>query len=246
MFKSNDYSKTEIHLYITRGPAIQAVLEEARSTVLGILSWNKAYSVFALPTSIQHRSYSLHTSDWLTEMQILDASHKGWQIQGVMWPEEKRRNHPIRERRRVGDKYTWTICFDTREVEWSNTPDYVLEYSGFRIDLSMSYSDWEMYHATKEDVRHYSVQVNKLESKVLKHTYTYGGVDIGEFFTRRLHSSTMLELRKLAPTQRPLNYDDLLRRRGHIDTALEGFGRPASWAYRDDEVPTWYKAFEMK
>lgn len=47
----------------------------------------------------------------------------------------------IRERRRIDDRYTWTIPFDTRKVEYSKRPGYVLEYSCFKIDLSVSYDD---------------------------------------------------------------------------------------------------------
>ena len=161
-----------------------------------------------------------------------------------MWPEDKRRNDPIRKRRRIGDHYTWTIPLNTEGVESSKTPDYVLEYSGFEMDLSMSYDNYERYDTRKEDVRHYKIFVSRLESKVLKHTYVYGESRMKDFLMRRLHSFVILELRKLDPAQRPILYDHILRNRGNIDTLLDGFNRPASWTYRDDQIPTWYEAFE--
>ena len=163
-----------------------------------------------------------------------------------MWPEDKRHNHPIRERRRIGDHYTWIIPLNTEGVESSKTPNYVLEYSYFTMDLSVTYSDEVRYEPRKEDVRHYKISVGKLDSKVLKHTYLYGDVVMRDFLMRRLHSFVILELRKLDPAKRPTNYDEILRNRGNIDTALEGFNRPASWTYQDDQIPTWYKAFERR
>lgn len=161
-----------------------------------------------------------------------------------MWPEEKRYNHPIRERRRLGDRYTWTIPFNTKNVESSKTPDYVLEHACFKMDMSRSYEDDTPYEKAMEDVRYYKIKINKLESRVLKHVYFYGDTHMLDFFLPRLHSSTILEFCKLNHAQRPTNYHEILRNRRDIDAALEGFDRPASWTYRDDEVPTWYKAFE--
>ena len=209
-----------------------------------ILSWNKAYSVFALPTAIQHKSYLLRQCDRLTEQRALCDSQDGWLVQGVMWPEDTSRNDPIRTRMRIGDHYTWTIPLNTEGVESSKTPDYVLEHSCCEMDLSMSYNDYEEYDTTKEDVRHYNLGSSRLESKVLKHTYLYGESAMKDFFMRRLHSFVILELHKLDPAQRPTQYDEILRNRGNVDALLEGFNRPGSWTYRDDQIPTWYKAFE--
>ena len=198
-----------------------------RTTVGGcILSWNKAYSVFALPTFIQHKSYLLHQFDGVTEHIARCGTQGEWLVQGAMWSEDTCRNHPIRERMRIGDRYTWTIRLDTRQVESSRTPDYVLGYSCFKMDLSMSYSDYAKYDMRKEDVRHYKISVSKLESKVLKHTYFCGDVVMKDFLMPRLHSFTTLEVRKLHPEQRPIHYDQILRHRGTIDTALDGSTAP--------------------
>lgn len=238
-------SKTLVFLLITSCPPVEAILKRLRTTVGGcIISWNKAYSVFALPTSIQHKSYLLHKWDGVTELRARKDSWDGWLVQGVMWPEDTRRNDPIRTRRRIGDHYTWTIPFSTEGVVSSKTPDYVLEHSCFEMDLSMSYSNYETYDTRNEDVRHYKISFSRLESKVLKHTYFCGQSVMKDFFMCRLHSFVILELRKLDPAQRPLQYGEILRNRDNIDTLLDGFNRPASWTYRDDQIPTWYKAFE--
>lgn len=229
-------------MHVAGNVPIQDILHAVGTTVqLCALSWNKGYSLFPLPTFIQHKGYILNDSD---AGAVEGFPQRGWNIQGVMWPEEKRCNHPIRERRRVGDRYTWIISFDTSNVEASKTPDSVLEFASFNMDLSLSYDNTKPYDAKKEDVRYYAIEVDILKSKVLKHTYCYGDVRLLNFLTPRLHSSTILEVRKLQPGQRPANHDQIMRNRGNVDTMLEGFNRPAAWIYRDDEFSTWYRAFE--
>ena len=246
-FQKDDDSKLNILLHTTNCPPAHFILRCCEFTLeVNILSWNKAYSVFPMPAFIQRNSYLL--KEWGKIAGVREwlrfTCQTGWNVKGVMWPEEQRCNHPIRERRRVGDRYTWTIPFDTRNVEPSKTPDYVLEHACFKMDLSMSYDDDQSYDYAQEDVRHYTIEANTLESKVLKHTYLYGDIDMMNFISPRLHSSTMLELRKLDPAQRPANYLEMLRNRGDSDRALGDFDRPATWTYRDDEFSTWYKAFE--
>lgn len=238
IFRRDADSDIEICLKITNCPPVQQILWDAETTVgVNILSWNKAYSVFPLPTFIQHKCYLLQTFDEVCQEEARYRSRLGWKVQGVMWPEERRRNHPIRERRRVGDRYTWTIPFDTRKVESSKTPDYVLEHACFTMDLSKGYDDDEVYDG-KGGVRNYAIELDARESRSLKHTYLLGN-DGWDFISRRLHSFTILELRKMDPAKRPTNYNQILENLDNFD-----FSPDASWTYPDDEIPTWYKAFE--
>ena len=62
----------------------------------------------------------------------------------------------------------------------------------------------------------------------------------------RLQTSTVSELRKLDPAQRPKNYDEILSDCSDIDHALGAFDPPASWTYYDDEIPTWSKEYEER
>ena len=247
-YKKNADSNIEVLLFVTPSwcPPARSILHNTCTTAaLNIIAWNKAYSLFPLPTLIQHKCYLLQDCDESSREAIRTHSRRGWNVQGVMWPEEQRHNHPIRERRRVGDRYTWMIPFDTRRVEWSKTPDYVLEHACFKINnRSADYSDDYFYDYETENVRNYTIKAKTLSSKVLKHTYTYGGDELSEFLAPRLHSSTVFELRKLSPPQRPANYDRIMESLADVDTANVEFDRPASWTYRDDEFPTWYQAFE--
>ena len=228
-------------------PVFNAVSEADFTAQVNIMSWNKAYSVFALPTFILKTCYLLRFWDERAANAANFLSRKGLNVQGVLWPEDKRRNHPIRARRRVGDRYTWTIPFDTKKVQTSKTPDYVLEHACFEcIGQELEYDDNEPYPDLEGEIRNYYISMGMLESKVLKYSYAFGEFAMQEFFKARLHASTILELRKLNAAERPPDYEQILPSSSDdIDYALRGFNPPTSWIYRDDEFPKWYKAWEM-
>lgn len=241
--------KVVIHLSVTRLTPVQSILSDNVTTMeVNFLSWNKAYSLFPLPTFIQYKSYLLRQWDDVTRLAAQSDSRNGWKVQGVLWPEEKHRNQPIRERRRVGDHYAWIIPFDTRKVEWSKTPDYVLEHACFTMDQISDddNNDDDDDYTDPKDVRSYTIKATKLESAVLRYTYLCGDNRMRDFILRRFRSFTILELRMLDPAQRPANYDQILTRPWDIDGALDGFEPPASWRYRDDELPKLYEAFEKR
>ena len=247
MFTRNTDVKSAIRLHMTNDPPLYNVVREAYFTAeANIMSWNKAYSLFALPTFVLKTCYSLQAWGERSSNSAQILSGRGLNVQGVLWPEDKRRNHPIRERRRVGDRYTWTIPFDTRKVQTSKTPDYVLEYACFGcIALDGEYDDKEPYDDLGGQVRHYSLNMQMFEAKVLRYVYSFGEFSMQKFFEARLHAFTILELHKLNATERPPDYEEiLLITSDMIYYALEGFIPPASWTYRDDEVPKWYKAWE--
>ncbi|KAM0805777.1 hypothetical protein BDR22DRAFT_816662 [Usnea florida] len=241
--------KSAIRLHTMHCPPVFNAVSEADFTAqVNIMSWNKAYSVFALPTFILKTCYLLRSWDERAANSANILSRKGLNVQGVLWPEDKRRNHPIRARRRVGDRYTWTIPFDTKKVQMSKTPDYVLEHVCFECSaLDAEYDDNEPYPDLQGEIRYYCLSMGVLESKVLKYSYTFGEFAMREFFKARLHASTILELRKLNAAERPPNYEQILLHTTSdaIDGALWGFNPPTSWIYRDDEVAKWYKAWEM-
>ena len=239
-------SKTAIHLHVVTCSPIEFVLYSSGTTAsLCFMSWNNAYSVFALPTFIQYKSYLLSCWDENIREAAIGDCLRGWNLQGVMWPEEKRQNHPIRERRRISDRYTWIIPFDTRQVEWSKTPDHVLEYACFNMDVSQSYDDNRPYDSQDKRVRHYRIVGKSFVHWVLKHEYFISDPQMKSFLHARCHASLILELRKLVPPQRLLRHDEARGNRDiFADFMFTGFDRPASWTYRDDEFPTWYNAFE--
>ena len=101
------------------------------------------------------------------------------------------------------------IPFDTTNVEPSKTPDYVLEYACFKMDVSMSHAYNKGYH--EEDVRAYTIETHTLKSRVLKHTYLCIDAYMRRIFRSLLNSFALLKVRALDPAKRPANYDEIMR-----------------------------------
>lgn len=215
------------------------------------MSWNRAYSLFALPTSIQHKNYQLgRFVNGKTDEAARQYSERGWQVQDPELEEDNGRNHPFRQRRRIGDRYTWTIPFNTDKVKCSTIPDYVLEHSYFSIDRmedQPGHCGLERDHGSTGDATHvYYPCLAALSSKVLRHVYTLPEDGMIDSMRSRLRESTFSELSKLDPAQRPNNYDDIASDCSNIDEVLKGFDPPASWTYHDDEMPIWCKEYEER
>ncbi|KAL8851878.1 MAG: hypothetical protein Q9221_003201 [Calogaya cf. arnoldii] len=128
-------SFTRVQIITTQGPPIATILRSFYTTVVvNIISWNKAYSVFPLITLIQYRGYLLKYLDEVRKLFVTKYSQRGWRIQEILWPEDHQSNHPIRQYRMIGDRFSWMIPLNVGKVRWSQTPDYVLEHASFCID----------------------------------------------------------------------------------------------------------------
>ncbi|KAL8992729.1 MAG: hypothetical protein Q9169_006881 [Polycauliona sp. 2 TL-2023] len=119
---------TELHVIATNETPMHAILNNFYTTVnLNFITWNKAYSVFPLTTFIHKRGHLLrHEIDADNRRLVNKYKQRGWDIQGIIRPEDQRVNHPFQQHRRIGDKYTWMIPVDIDKIEGSSTPDTVL------------------------------------------------------------------------------------------------------------------------
>lgn len=130
-----------------------------------IISWNKAYALFALPTFIHHKTYLLSRLSACSSANVASYSHRGWKPQDVLWYEEEISGRTINRGRRMGDRFTCTMALPTRGFSCRpRTPDFVLEYSHFRLHE-------EEDKATS--LRYYKVQAHSLKAPVLKHQFTH-------------------------------------------------------------------------
>ena len=236
----------KIQIITTTHIPIKSILRGFYSTVLvNIMSWNKAYSAFPLSTFVQHKGYQLKALDEYFAPLVSKYSRRGWNMQEIMWPEERRVNHPIRKHRRIGDRFTWTIPFNTKGIKWSKTPDYVLEHACFRILCPRpGYPDPNAAIHEHRGPKYFYIDAEIFHGPTLKYAYLHGGDDLVYFLGIRVDQSTLMELRKLEPSARPANYDNLVQDpRRFYQRAF--FPKPDSWTYRDDELPGWYKAWEQ-
>ena len=222
-----------IQIVITKGLPLQAILRSYYTTILvNIITWNKAYSAYPLPTFIKHKGYLLHTVNGHLARQLDKYTTRGWRFQGVAWPEEKEQvNCPMRSVRRLGDIFTWRIPFDTTHVHWSSKPDQVIEYSNFSCHINRGEPD-------TEDGPSYRVSATLFKALTLKYRYIYGDRYWMQQLGSRMETLSRFELRKLEPAKRP-PYDRW--------TCLRDlkFKKPDTWTYWDSEIPEWYHLWEQ-
>ena len=230
--------ESKIQIIATHSTPAQAILRDFYSTnVVNIISWNKAYAVYALSTYIQHRGYLFCELDDYFAGLVAKYSQRGWKIQDRMWPGDHRLNHPMREHRRVGDKYTWIIPLNISDVERAKIPDYVLEYAGFAVKTP------EGFPQSTDDrpYSHYHIGCHRFAAHVLQYEYTYG--TWAKFVGERTDRLISLELSKLKVADRPSEYAALMATPENYLYDRK-FDKPSTWNYWDEEIPRWYRAWE--
>ena len=149
--------------------------------------------------------------------------------------EEKRLNHPIRTYRRIGDGFTWTIPFDTQNVQWSKIPDYVLEYACFQMH-------------SRQDTGPIAYQINTTEfvDQTLKYRYS-SNWDMLWFLREKVDSSMLIEPREMDPSAIPVVHAGIMDNpERSLLYRIEGSGGSGSRTSRDAEFPDWYRAWERQ
>ncbi|MCJ1381787.1 hypothetical protein MMC17_004898 [Xylographa soralifera] len=218
---------------------LQQILGKAYTTSLvNIISWNKAYSIFPLPTHVQHKTYLLTKMNDRSGILLSDQSQRGWDVQDVLWQEEESPRHPVQLQRFIGDEFTWTIPFDTDDMEPSITPDNVLQYSQFGLQkAAQRVSDDSFYY--------YRISSVIYEACTLRYRYTHSGFETNfwnECMSDRMNRLTRLQLYQMKPANRPpgaFNNPDFRSHEG-------AFEKPWDWKYYDDKIPEWYEAWKKE
>ena len=158
------------------------------------MSWNKAYSVFPLSTFVQYKGYQLGVNgsfpDFLRERLAYPLGRL--KMQEIMCLGEKRLNHPIRTFRRVGDRFTWTIPFDTENVQWSKIPDYVLEYASFQMESRYVFKHYD-----------HRIFTYMYMNRTLMYKYLVNS-DMEDFVREKIYCSTVVKPREIDQSAKPV------------------------------------------
>jgi len=144
--------------------------------VVNIITWDKAYALFPLPTFIHRKTYVLKPLNDYFGALLLKYSQQGWNGLGTLWPEEVTYFHPFQAERSIGDKLTWTIAFDTQGVRCPSIPDSVIEYSFFSIAESLNPDP------STRLTTHYDISAQEFSACTLRHPYTYPGATRPNFW----------------------------------------------------------------
>jgi hypothetical protein len=148
------------------------------------MTWNKAYSIFPVPTFLRHEVIPTKPLDHEIGQELLRASKRGWRflVHDIDRDnDDARRDHKygMEHVRRVGDRYTWTMRLDTTGVTRNETPDSVIEYSAFRVtggrDDGRQKRGNQRCFGTVYGDHSYFIDARLLSSPSLRYNYTYGG-----------------------------------------------------------------------
>ncbi|MCJ1392446.1 hypothetical protein MMC18_005313 [Xylographa bjoerkii] len=232
-----DFRKPKITLHCSHDIPLQEILETTYTTsLMNIISWNKAYSIFPLPTHIQHKTYLLTNLDDHFGALLSEQSRRGWDVQDVLWQEEESPFHPVQFERFIGDELTWIIPFDVDDMEQSKTPDQVLEYSQFGLD--------KVIHLVQhQEFYNYRISTIIFEACTMRYRYTHSGFNESfwnDFVSDRMDRLTRLQLYLMEPKHRPLHaFDD-----PDFGVHEGSFAKPPDWKYYDDKIPEWYEVWK--
>ncbi|KAL8922951.1 MAG: hypothetical protein Q9208_004913 [Pyrenodesmia sp. 3 TL-2023] len=202
------------------------------------------------------RRISLSPLDARSSEHVARYSGRGWKAQDAAWPEDKVAKRAIQQDRRVGDRFTWTIELPTKGITpLPRTPDFVLEYSHFGL-----YEEVD----DQTSLKYYNVHASPLGAPILEHQFTHGACQEElvtsrrrswrSYVLERITKLTMLELSLLQPGEQPSNYADVLQYWRYLvkcseyrpKPSMADFSKPDRWAYRDEEIPAWYHAWEAE
>ena len=101
--------------------------------MLNFLTWSKAYAVFPLSTFIHRHGVALGDLDEFFQSHAEKYRNRNYPISELRSQDPRRSTSELAEIRRLGDRLTWKIPFDTTDIEPPWKHDYVLENSSFRF-----------------------------------------------------------------------------------------------------------------
>jgi hypothetical protein len=221
---------------------------------MNVITWNKAYSIFRRQTIVDHQLYPLGYIDDRFGSDMEEIACQGWRAGDVVWPDlaggevDKMLNV-----RCVGDGFTLMIPLDTTEVHAPSTPDSVLEYAQFtasRNNISAprnnnsAFAPVNTLHTPL--VRPFlTIRSEELASPALRHIYTIDSREVRVWYSyveEKSNRWTWVEWLKLRRETRPERQRNPLRPNFTIP---QDFKLPSSWDYADDQIPRWYREWEL-
>ncbi len=227
-----------IRVIITKHEPITAILKVYYSTCLvNVISWNKAYAVFPIPTFVHHTTlYLMEPGSKTHACADATLAAMGWSALKDL-PREETPAHMITgeasadyQVRRVGDECSWIITLDTAGMNSTqSTSDGVNEYAQF--------------HLTKEDhyekqIRFYTLRSDRNISHALLRNVYVGSEVSWVIFVKVMLSK--IECDKASESSEGHKYGVC----GCAWEALSSQKTAKPWhglIYCDDEIPRWYE-----
>ena len=101
--------------------------------MLNFLTWSKAYAAFPLSTFVHRHGVAFGNLDEFFQSHAEKYQNRNFPISELHSQGPRRSTSELAEIRRLGDRLTWKIPFDTTDIEPPKKHDYVLEASYSRF-----------------------------------------------------------------------------------------------------------------
>ena len=129
----------------TRWAPIRVILSGFHNTVVtNVISWSKAYALFPYSTFIRRDGLLLQKRNEYFENQLRKYQQRGWTTEESPPVEDKERRREFARIRRVGDRSSFIVPFDTSGMTSPRVPDAVLEDACFYIHRVFSQPRMQM------------------------------------------------------------------------------------------------------
>ena len=238
---SMDPLKAKVQLVVTEEMPILDILQGFYTTaVINVISWNKAYAIFARSTFLDFKTYSLKPLDPFFIESLRKYHRRGWQWEETLRRQDYSSTSSLQPLRRIGDKHTWIIHLPTQGVKKAYQPDLVLEHSHFGIVCRRSST------GPSGPMAHHLISAANFGHISLEHRFvTNGRGDFSSFLAPRLDSPARMGILQAEPEERPdwaQNITEMINDI-HLYTSrgVKAFVPPKHWRTFDNEIPRWYK-----
>ncbi|EJD51290.1 hypothetical protein AURDEDRAFT_121153 [Auricularia subglabra TFB-10046 SS5] len=130
----------QVQLVVSKISPVATILDFHSTPVVNIFTWNCAYSLFPRTNFDERRMCILRNNDALDDDIIGKYEGRGFESSNE-FPSD---SHPSvvvsdktsrRMARWIGDKYTWTVAFDTAGIDLPATAEVDLTLNGFTVVL---------------------------------------------------------------------------------------------------------------
>lgn len=164
---------------------------------------------------------------------------QGWRSEDMRWPEYSRGTayQHASLARLVGDRASLIVPLDTKLIQHSLKPDYVIENNQFILQHASPASD-----APREN---FYFDTNLLESVALQYSYTCS-YPCRTFIFHMMQRWSWLECRALEREDMPPDWQGAVPSTASTISFPEGFELPRCWNYADRLLPVWYEEWNRK
>lgn len=228
-YRKKGVTVLKAQLIATGGLPVQCILRcYYTSCIMNFITWNKAYSIFPNITFVRHKTVPLRALDHLEQPYYIKYRERGFDLEPRVSTREKGefviRPGASYAQRRIGDRYTWTIKLDTKDVEPA-TPDHLFESNSFSISEPIS-GHWVGPGCYSWCL----IVADNINATALQQDLTRGDWGTWEPFLAKVRDWGLSQLQQ----SNPLRYEDIMR-----DWEFDEFPfyhKPRGWKYLDPEI----------